>query len=133
MWNIKSKMKMNKITILFFLCFLIPAIGLQAGTKKKKDQKEKTETKAKTEYDKLFATPDCQTEKGMITLHKKDGKIYFEFPLALFEREMLLGSTIKETASNDEGLVGQKPHDRCISTLPKGIPLYNYAMYSTTR
>ncbi|WP_040371594.1 zinc-dependent metalloprotease [Butyricimonas synergistica] len=102
---------MNKITILFFLCFLIPAIGLQAGTKKKKDQKEKTETKAKTEYDKLFATPDCQTEKGMITLHKKDGKIYFEFPLALFEREMLLGSTIKETASNDEGLVGQKPHD----------------------
>lgn len=40
-----------------------------------------------------------------------DGKVYFEIPLTLLDREMLLGSTISETTSNWFGSVGEKPTD----------------------
>lgn len=66
--------------------------------------------KAQTAYDKLFKSATCQTVKGMITLHKMEGKVYFEFPIELFNKEMLLGSTIEETCDNGDGIVGQKPH-----------------------
>ncbi len=44
----------------------------------------------------------------MITLHKIEGKILFEFPLTLQNREMLLGSTVSEISDNGNALVGQK-------------------------
>ena len=44
----------------------------------------------------------------MITLHKVDGKLYFEFPLSLLGRDMLLGSTVSSISDNSNALVGQK-------------------------
>lgn len=99
---------MNKIITLLIICFLISVTGMQAATRKKKENK--TEQKKQSEYDKLFGTPACKTVKGMITLHKIDGKVYFEFPFSLFGKEMLLGSTVEEISDNTEALVGQKPH-----------------------
>ena len=59
---------------------VIPVYG--ASRKKKKDNKEeKVEKKKETSYDKLFKGKKCETERGLITLHKMDNKIYFELPL----------------------------------------------------
>ena len=40
-----------------------------------------------------------------------DGKVYFEIPRNLLEKDMLLGSTISETTNNLFGSVGEKPTD----------------------
>ena len=47
-------------------------------------------------------------KKGVITLHKIEGKILYEFPLTLQNREMLLGSTVSEISDKGNALVGQK-------------------------
>ena len=100
---------MNKILMLLLLAFLLPIGETQAAARKKKGKQDTV--KVETEYDKLFNTPGCETKRGMITLHKKDGKVYFEMPLDLIGKEMLLGSTVEEISDNNEALVGQKPHD----------------------
>ena len=97
---------------------LLPALLLTAkpstgkGKNRKKAKIEQTDStkKSKTsDYEKLFKDKKCQTAKGMITIHKVDGeKLYFELPMSIFGREMLLGSTVSETSSNDHGVVGYK-------------------------
>ena len=99
---------MNKIVALLIFCFLLPTWNVEAATRKKKDKQDTV--KVQTEYDKLFNVPGCETAEGMITLHKKDGRVYFEMPLKLMGKEMLLGSTVEEISDNNEALVGQKPH-----------------------
>lgn len=99
---------MNRIMILLMFCFLLPTWGVEAAERKKKDKQDSV--KVETEYDKLFKGPGCETAEGMITLHKKDGRVYFEMPLRLMGKEMLLGSTVEEISDNNEALVGQKPH-----------------------
>ncbi len=39
------------------------------------------------------------------------GRVYFEIPLRLMERSMLLGTTISATSDNGHGIVGSKPKD----------------------
>ena len=95
---------------------LIPALLLAAkpakSKGKKKDKTEQADTTSKkkvTDYEKLFKGKKCQTAKGMVTLHKVDGeKLYFELPMSIFGREMLLGSTVSEISSNDHGVIGYK-------------------------
>ena len=41
----------------------------------------------------------------MFSIHKMDGKVYFEIPFKLLNKDMLLGSTITETTNNDFGSV----------------------------
>ena len=48
---------------------------------------------------------------GMIRLHKVKGKLYFEFPVALLGRDMLLGSTVSEISDNGDAVIGSKPTD----------------------
>ena len=94
-------------TFLFFVTCLVvlsAAEPLSAGTRKKK----KVEEKKVTPYEKLFQGKKVETVKGMVTLHKMDGKVYFEFPLSLMGRDMLLGSTVSEISDNGNVLVGQK-------------------------
>lgn len=74
------------------------------GTKEQKD----TIKKKIGEYEKLFQKKHVSVE-GMINLHLVDGKIYFEFPLTLFDREMLIGSTISKISDNAHAIVGSKP------------------------
>ena len=104
---------------LFLVCaLLIPALLLAAkpskskGKNKKKAKTEQTDSasaKKTSDYDKLFKGKKCQTVKGLVTIHKVDGeKLYFELPMSIFGREMLLGSTVSETSSNDHGVVGYK-------------------------
>ena len=102
---------------LFLACaLLIPALLLAAkpakskGKKKNKAEQADTTLKKKvTDYEKLFKDKKCQTVKGLLTLHKVDGeKLYFELPMSVFGREMLLGSTVSEISSNDHGVIGYK-------------------------
>ena len=53
----------------------------------------------------------------MITLHKMDGRVYFEIPLALMGREMLMGSTISEITNNGFGSVEKSRKDCYILVL----------------
>lgn len=111
-----SKNILMKRFITIFLCSVL-AVSVSLGDihakKPLKKKKEKTElvqdtTKKETAYDK-FMKEKPETHKGFITLHKSKGKVYFEYPLSLLGRDMLLGSTITETSDNGDGLIGSKP------------------------
>ena len=79
------------------------------GKKGKKGEGEVADTvKKETKYEKLFKKPHKVVE-GMVTIHLKDGKVYFEMPLSLMGREMVVGSTIKSISDNANGVVGSKP------------------------
>lgn len=62
----------------------------------------------KTDYEKLFKEKHT-TIKGLITLHQIKGELYFEFPVALLERDMLIGSTVSEISNNANAIIGSKP------------------------
>ena len=95
------------------LCALIAAAPLEAKSRKssrKKAQTAQTAEKPKeSAYDKLFKKKHDVAD-GMIKLHKVGDKLYFEFPQALFGREMLLGSVISETSDNLTGVPGSKSY-----------------------
>ena len=94
---------------LFYCVVLLLLVPLTMTARKKKTTSVNKETKKETVYEKLFKGKDCETREGMITLHKTDGKIYFEIPLSLLGREMLIGSTITSITDNNFGSVGEKP------------------------
>ena len=76
--------------------------------KRKKVQTEQKDTvKAPSKYEKLFKN-EQKREEGFITLHLKEGKVYFEIPDSVFGRDLLMGSTIKSISNNAEGIVGSK-------------------------
>lgn len=71
----------------------------------------KTATPAKdsvSAYDKIFKEKH-QSAKGMFTLHKIKEKVYFEIPVAMMGKEMLIASTVTKTSDNGNGIVGAKP------------------------
>ncbi|MEY8708459.1 zinc-dependent metalloprotease [Bacteroides faecichinchillae] len=76
--------------------------------KRKKSKKKEVVEKEKTPYDKLFLSDHSKAE-GFITVHKVKEKIYFELPLSLLRREMLLGSTVTEISDNKNAIIGSKP------------------------
>ncbi len=90
--------------------------------KKKKKGEAETEksdsTKKKSKYDELFKDKH-ETAEGMITLHMMKGKLYFEMPLDMFGREMLLGSTVTQISDNGNAIVGSKPTDPLHITFTK--------------
>ena len=47
--------------------------------------------------------------KGLITLHQLDGKVYFEMPISLLGKDMLIGSTVTSVSDNGNAIVGSKP------------------------
>ncbi len=67
--------------------------------------------KKETPYEKFFKGKKCETVKGLIILHKMDNKIYFELPLSLLGKDMLIGSTVTEITNNGFANVGEKPHE----------------------
>ncbi len=76
--------------------------------KKKVATEQKAPEKKETEYEKLFKKKH-ETAKGLFTLHQLDGKVYFEFPISLFGKEMLIGSTVTTISDNGNAVVGSKP------------------------
>jgi len=59
-------------------------------------------------YDKLFKGKH-ESASGMFILRKMKQKVYFEIPLKMMGREMLIASTVKRTSDNGNGIVGAKP------------------------
>lgn len=118
---------------LFLVCaLLIPRSCWQPSPRKarartrKKQKTEQTDTasvKKTSDYDKLFKGKKCQTVKGLVTIHKVDGeKLYFELPMSIFGREMLLGSTVSETSNNDHGCSGLQGQGPAARDLRQGGP-----------
>lgn len=91
------------------LAAMVAAAPTATYAKKKKSPAELKTTVKETPYDKLFKNKKGESAKGMFTVHKVAGKIYFEIPDSLLEREMLFGSTVSEINDNSDALVGEKP------------------------
>ena len=98
---------MKKRNFIFAVACLSICLGGFPGTasafwpfgKKKKagtemSQSDSTANK-KSKYDEFFKEKH-ETARGLITLHKMKGKLYFELPVNLLGREMLIGSTVTE-------------------------------------
>ena len=96
-----------------------PAVAKKKNKKKASTEATTKKEKKETKYDKLFKDKKVTTAKGFITLHKLDNKIYFELPIKVMNRDILLGSTIAETTDNQFGCVGEKSGDpfliRCVA------------------
>ena len=83
---------MRKLLVSFFLIVLLLfTCGVQDGFARGKKKGVK-EVEKETPYQKLFKGKTCETVKGLLTIHKMDGKVYFEIPRSLLEKDMLLGS-----------------------------------------
>ncbi len=78
--------------------------------KKKAKTEQTTPAKKESEYDKLFKKKH-EIAKGLITLHLLDGKVYFELPVNLINKDMLIGSTVTSISDNGNAVVGSKPTD----------------------
>lgn len=98
----KYQTAMNKLfTVLSLLfIFLIPNVYAD-------ESKKETDTTDPV-YKKLFKdTTKLHTQHGMMTVHRYDGKLYFEMPVELFRREFLLRTIIsKSNKMNFSGTVG---------------------------
>lgn len=104
-----------------FVCTLLVATLLCAqpseasNKRKKKDrtEQEKTDTVRKprlTPYEKLFRGKRSVTaDGGFMKLHIVGKKLYFEMPLAVMGKEMLLSTTVTETTDNTVATNGYKP------------------------
>ena len=101
--------------VLFVALFVLPCSReADAAGRKKKGKNAATAkvTEKKSAYDKLFQKESCETVKSnFITLHKVDGKLYFEIPMKYLGREMLFASTLTSTSSNDFCDVGYRQND----------------------
>ncbi|MCD7968926.1 MAG: zinc-dependent metalloprotease [Alistipes sp.] len=88
-----------------------PAEAKLFGRKKKAKAEAAADTTARvklTKYDEFFKT-DHEAAEGLINLHLMKGKLYFEMPIELLGREMLVGSTVTEISDNRNASVGSKP------------------------
>ena len=125
-------MKLKTILCVAAGLFFMQATSVTyAGERKKKESKKESVEKKETAYDKLFKEKKCETVKGMVTIHKMDGKVYFEFPLNLLNKDMLLGSTITKITNNGFGSVGEKPYDPLHITFTKLDSTINLCLVNT--
>ena len=69
---------MKKLSVSFFFVVLfLFTCGVQDGFARKK-KKEVKEVKKETPYQKLFKGKACETVKGLLTIHKMNGKVYLD-------------------------------------------------------
>ncbi|MFO3725732.1 MULTISPECIES: zinc-dependent metalloprotease [Butyricimonas] len=102
------------ITLSMVMLFVLPCPELTFASAKKKKKAttevKKEPVKRQSKYDKLVKNKLCVTARGnFVTLHKVDGKLYFEIPAKYLNREMLLASTISEASDNNLCAIGYKP------------------------
>lgn len=82
----------------------------QGIDRKKKEVQPKTTKVVLDKYDKLFKNKaHVEAKGGFMTLHKVDGKLFFEMPLKYMGREFLLASTVTSATDNSICVVGYKP------------------------
>jgi hypothetical protein len=114
--QLSNHMKLlNKINILLVctVAFTFSAEAQSRKERKKLAEKAKLEAaKPKlTAYEKLFKDKTVSTKKGMITLHKLDGKVYFEFPVKLLNKYMLIGSVVESVSNSNDSFSGEQAKD----------------------
>ena len=106
--------KVNKLLLILTCSFAFglyqPECSAGIFKKKKKNEANKEAVKEKNEYDKFFSEKHT-TVNGLIKMHKMKGKLYFELPINLLNRDMLLGSTVSEISDNANAIIGSKPTD----------------------
>jgi hypothetical protein len=85
---IKSLSMRNSLLLLFLGLFLM---GTQLSAQEEGATKSKK--KGPKAYDEVI-TADAQTDEGLFTVHKVDGKYYFEIPFTMLEEEILVVSRI---------------------------------------
>ncbi len=95
-----------KASVAIALCGAMAASTVSA---KKRDKKGTDTVAMQTPYQKLFKGKKCETVRGLVALHKMEGKLYLEIPQTLFGKAMVMGTTIVETTNNGFGSVGEKP------------------------
>jgi len=100
----------HKIIFLLVFILVFPSL-LPASSRKDKKGTKAEPPKKETPYQKLFKNKKYKTVKGLITLHKMDGKVYFEFPLNLLEKKMLVGSAVEGISNSGHGVVGEQALD----------------------
>ena len=109
-----KKVQLSIFSLVFLMVFTVGSDAAQAQLFKRKRQPENTEKQdsipKKSKYEEFFKEPH-ETVAGMFTLHLMKEKLYFEVPLELFGREMLIGSTISQISDNNNAIVGSKPTD----------------------
>lgn len=103
-------MKIKTLSILLLLVFFQGIVASPAIARKKKKEPQETK-KTETPYERLFKNKKYETVKGLITLHKLDEKLWFELPVKLLGKDLLLGSTVTEITDNRFASVGEKPHE----------------------
>ena len=126
-----------KYKLLLLLCLFTAAFltETEASARKKKKETAKTPVKKESAYEKLFKKDHIQA-KGLINLHRVDNKLYFELPLQLLGKDMLLGSTVTEISDNGDAIVGQKPKEPLhiqFTIIDSTIQLRQIFNYSITR
>lgn len=73
-----------------------------------KDAVEKKDSTAKKNVYQDIQKKKTAEAKGMFTITLSGGKVYFEIPDSLLEREFVMGTTIKSISDNNNGVVGSK-------------------------
>lgn len=107
-------MKSKKILLLLIAISLVSQINAEILNKGRKDRKkEQTSISNQAKKDTLspyekFFKEKHESKKGMFILHKMKEKVYFEIPINMLEKEMLMASTVTETSDNANGIVGGK-------------------------
>lgn len=106
------EMKYLRNIVCALLCCLVLGAGFTdasaAPRRKKKAKTEQKDTVKKVSaYEKLLKGEKLKDE-GFITVHLKDGKVYFEMPDSVFGRNLIMGSTVKSISNNADAVVGSK-------------------------
>lgn len=96
------------VVMLTFSCLNVQAQNVKKRSKKQTEQPVKKPV-ALSPYQKLFVKKH-HVEKGLMTVHHLDEKIYVEIPKKLLKKDLAIASTIIRTSENGHGIAGQKPH-----------------------
>lgn len=114
-------MKMLKTFACLLLATTVTAAAV-AKDKKSGRRKAVVETAAKdTTVDSLrnksrkpyesVITPDAETVRGLVTLHKVKSKYYMELPYSVMDAQMLLAARVSGISNNRDIIAGRMPHD----------------------
>lgn len=68
---------------------------------------QKDTSKKENKYEKFFRK-ETKKQEGFLTVHLKEGKVYFEIDDSLLGRKLLMGTTIRSISDNENGVVGAK-------------------------
>ena len=103
---------MKRIYLITISLLLVCAAAVQLPAQESKtSQKSMPSQEGKKDslsaYDKFFKAKH-ESVKGMFSIHKMKEKIYFEIPLNMMGKNMLIASTVTSTSDNGNGIVGGK-------------------------